>query len=186
MRLAEPRLAPVAPADMTEEQQEILAPMLRGEGVGASAANVFATLVHYPKLMKRWTVFANHCLFKSSLPAREREIVILRTAWQAQSGYEWGQHLVIGADAGLSNEEMNALKGAPGRYPWSDADRALIEATDELDGDAFLTDPIWERVTAHFSQDQMFDLIFLVGQYRMLAGALNSLGVQLDDGLESF
>ena len=136
--------------------------------------------------MKRWIVFANHCLFKSSLPAREREIVILRTAWQAQSGYEWGQHLVIGRDAGLSDAEMAALKEPPGAHAWSDAERALIEATDELEDDAFLSDATWETVNAHFSQDQVFDLIFLVGQYRGLAGALNSLGVQLDDGLESF
>lgn len=186
MRLKEPRVPPVPASEWTEEQKEILAPMLRGEGVGGQAANVFATLVAYPKLMKRWIVFANHCLFKSSLPAREREIVILRTAWQARSGYEWGQHLVIGRDAGLSDDEMAALKESPDAHAWSEAECVLITGTDEIEADAFLTDATWATLQTHYSQEQIFDLIFLVGQYRGLAGALNSLGVQLDDGLEGF
>ena len=41
--------------------------MTRGEGLGRGVINVFATLVRYPKLFKRWGVFASHVLFKSSL-----------------------------------------------------------------------------------------------------------------------
>ena len=43
--------------------------------------NVFATLARHLKLFKRWLVFGNHTFSKSALPAREREMVILRMGW---------------------------------------------------------------------------------------------------------
>ena len=70
--------------------------------------------------------------------------------------------------------------------PGKPVTQALITGTDEIENDAFLTDSTWATLEAHYSQEQIFDLIFLVGQYRGLAGALNSLGVQLDDGLKGF
>lgn len=163
-----------------------MAPMMRGEGVGEQGANVFATLLRHPKLMKRWIVFANHCLFKSSLPARERELVILRTAWLARSGYEWGQHVVIGKNSDVTDAEIEALKAPLESHDWTAAERALLVATDELAADVDLSDATWDALNQHFSEEQIIDLIFLFGQYRGLAGALNAFGVQLDDGLSGF
>ena len=186
MKLDRPRIAPIAAADWTAEQREIMAPTLRTEGVGAQAANVLATLIHHPKLMKRWLVFANHCLFKSSLPARDRELVILRTAWLAQSEYEWGQHVVIGRRAGIDGAAIEALKQDLANYDWATQERAALAATDELSASVFITDDTWRLLAAHYSREQIIDLILLVGQYRGLVGALNSLGVQLDPGLKGF
>ncbi len=186
MKLEKPRISAVPASEWSAEQQEIMAPMMRGEGVGP--ANVFGTLVGFPKLMKRWIVFANHCLFKSSLSARDRELVILRTAWLAQSEYEWAQHVVIGKREGVTDEELLLLrepKGGTSQH-WSAAEVAAIVATDELMADVFISDPTWAALKSVYSEEQIVDLIFLVGQYRGLAGALNSLGVQLDDGLKGF
>jgi 4-carboxymuconolactone decarboxylase len=57
--------------------------------------NIFRTMARHPKLMKRGMVFANHVLGGSTLPARERERVILRTGYLCGSGYEWAQHVAI-------------------------------------------------------------------------------------------
>ena len=186
MRRDNARIEPLARTEWTEEQAEIMAPMMRGEGVGEQGANVFATLLRHPKLMKRWIVFANHCLFKSSLPARERELVILRTAWLARCAYEWGQHVVIGKRSDVSDAEIAALKEPLDAHGWTPGERALLDATDELAVDVDLTDATWHALNEHFDEEQIFDLIFLFGQYRGLAGALNALGVQLDDGLSGF
>jgi alkylhydroperoxidase family enzyme len=185
MRLDKPRVPPVPSDEWTDEQREIIAPFLRG-GVGGKPANVFGTLLNYPKLMKRWLVFANHCLAKSSLPARDRELVILRTAWLARCDYEWAQHVVIGERDGVTADEMDALKDANVSHVWGRREQAIITATDELAVDVFLSDLTWASLENHLNQEQIIDLIFLVGQYRGLAGALNSLGVQLDDGLKGF
>ena len=104
------KLAPLSSDQWSEEQAQLMAPMLNNEGVGPIASNLFTTLVRYPKLFKRWSVFANHVLFKSSLSARDRELVILRVAWLCRAEYEWGQHVLIALDEGLDAETIASVK----------------------------------------------------------------------------
>ncbi|HEV2690106.1 MAG TPA: hypothetical protein VGV35_16215 [Bryobacteraceae bacterium] len=77
MRLKQPRIPPVPESDWDSETREILQGLRRDGRV----FNIFATLARHPKLLKRWLVFGNHVLSKSSLPARERELAILRMGW---------------------------------------------------------------------------------------------------------
>ncbi|MBO6555637.1 MAG: carboxymuconolactone decarboxylase family protein [Pseudomonadales bacterium] len=177
-----PRIPAIHEDDWNEAQLEVLgAQKMRG-----NVQNIFRTLAHHEKLAKRWLVFANHILAKSSLSPREREIAILRAGWLSGSVYEWGQHKVIGKDAGMSDEEIEAIKvGAPDPV-WSEHDRFIIKAADELHTDVFISDDTWEGLSKSYDTQQMIDLVFTCGQYRMLAGALNSFGVQLDDDLTGF
>ena len=100
MRLTTPRVAPVPPDDWTEEQREIAAPMLaRGPML-----NIFRTLLAHPAAAKAFLVWGGYILGrKSTLPPREREIVILRTGLLCRSGYEWTQHVPIARRAGLTD-----------------------------------------------------------------------------------
>ena len=100
MRLETPRVAPLPVAEMDAEIRERL-----GDG---PVLNIFRTLANHPKLMKRWLVFGNHVLGRSTLPPRERELVILRIGWLCRSGYEWGQHVGIALGSGLSQAEIDA------------------------------------------------------------------------------
>ena len=93
MLLKRPRIEPLAEDQWDPETRELLA---RSQMHGR-VLNIFSTLAHYPKLLKRWMVFAGHILGKSSLPARDREILILRIGWLCRAEYEWGQHVLIGA-----------------------------------------------------------------------------------------
>ena len=120
-----------------------------------SVQNIFRTLANHPKLAKRWMVFANHILIKSSLPARDREILILRIGWLCQAGYEWGQHVIIGRNAGLSDDEIAAIKEGETAANWSDKEQLLLRATDELHKDAFITDATWQGLAAHYDTEQI-------------------------------
>ena len=84
MRVSEPRIAPLEEPDWDEKTREAMAPFA-GE---RPPLNIFRTLANHPDLLKRWRVFANHVLGKSTLPARERELLILRIGWLCQAGYE--------------------------------------------------------------------------------------------------
>lgn len=148
--------------------------------------NVFKTLANHPQLLRRWTVFANHVLFKSTLPARERELVILRIGWRCQSEYEFGQHTRIGLDAGLTDDEIVALTRDIADGEWSDRDAALIRATDELHDDQYVTDETWAALAADWDTHQLMDIVFAIGQYTLVSMALNTFGVQLDDGVATF
>ena len=86
-----PRITPLGESEWGEEEKDVLErTMARGR-----VLNIFATLARHPKALRRWLVFANHVLFKSTLAPREREMLILRTAWLCRSEYEWGQHVEI-------------------------------------------------------------------------------------------
>lgn len=186
MKPARPHLAPLAPEDWTQEQKDILAPMLRGEGLGRGVINVFATLVRYPKLFKRWGVFASHVLFKSSLSPRDREILILRIAHLCDSAYEWGQHVSVARDAGMSDAEIEAVRAGAGWQGWSKTDRLLLTAADQLKAETCVAPGTWTALAAHYSEQQILDIIFTVGNYAMLAMALNSIGVELDEDYRDY
>ena len=183
MRLSEPRVQPLPLRDLSDDA---LAALGRERDSDAPLLNIFATLAHHPKLMKRWLVFGNHILAKSTLSPRDREILILRVGWRCRCEYEFGQHTVIGRSAGLSDEEIARITGDPDAPGWTQLERLLLRAVDELVDDAFLSDATWQALSAHYSTEQMLDLVFTVGQYNLVSMALNSFGVQLDEGVPGF
>jgi len=178
MRLEKPRVEPLSNEQMDPELRNLF-------GAGR-ILNIFRTLAYHPKLAKRWLVFGNHVLAKSSLDPREREILILRVGWRCRSEYEFGQHTLIGRDSGLSDDEIARITRDPDTPGWSELERLLLVAADELVDDAFLSDATWKALSAHYNTQQLLDLVFTVGQYNLVSMALNSLGVQLDEGIEGF
>jgi alkylhydroperoxidase family enzyme len=182
-RLTTPRIAPL-PLDAWDA--ELRARFERPGGLG-QIFNVMKTLANYPELFRRWLVFANHFLFKSTLTPRDREIVILRTGWLAGCAYEWGQHVKIAAtDAGFGPAEFDALAEGAAAAPWTAAEAALIRAADGLYVDAFIDEATWQTLAAHYNEPQLLDIVFMVSNYLLLAMALNAFGVQLDQGCEGF
>src|SRR6185369_14454169 len=106
---AAPRVAPLPPEAWNAEVTEIL----QATQMGGRTLNIFRTLAHHPKLLKRWLVFGNHVLVKSTLSPRERELLILRTGWNCHAEYEWGQHVLIGKQVGISDDEIERLTRGP-------------------------------------------------------------------------
>ncbi|HLI67928.1 MAG TPA: carboxymuconolactone decarboxylase family protein [Caulobacteraceae bacterium] len=179
MRLSKPRIAPLAIADMSEEQKEAVQPMLQD----GRLLNIFATLAHAPKALTRFQQWGAYVLSRrNSLPAREREIVILRVGFLCQSGYEFTQHTGIGRREGLSPHEIEAIKEGAGARNWTEAEQALIRAADELVRGHFVSDATWAALAKHFDEKQCMDVVFTVGQYTQVSMFLNTFGVQLEPG----
>ena len=107
-------------------------------------------------------------------------------AWRTGSVYEWGQHVRLGLASGLTRDEITTLATDAADAGWSDAERLAITVTDELVADDHLTDGTWAPALAEWGEQDLIELILLVGNYRMLAGFLNAARVELDDGLEGF
>src|SRR5688572_26698020 len=177
MRLTSPRIAPMSDAEMGPEQKEALKDF--GDG---PLLNIFRTLARAPKALSRFNAWGGYVLSRrNDLPAREREIVILRVGYRCKSGYEFTQHTRIGLKEGLSADEIERIKQGPDAA-WSAADAALIRAADELVADHFITDATWTELGKHFSDKQRMDVVFTVGQYTQVSMMLNTFGVQLDAG----
>ena len=177
MRLSKARIAPLSDDQLSPEQAEALEAFRPGP-----ILNIFRTLAHAPKALKRFNDWGGYVLSRrNDLPAREREIVILRTGFLCRSGYEFTQHTRIGLQSGLTADEIEHIKrGADAG--WSAADAALIRATDELHAQQFITDATWNELGAHFSDKQRMDVVFTCAQYTQVSMILNSFGVQLDEG----
>jgi alkylhydroperoxidase family enzyme len=186
MRLTKPRIPPLEESEWSDEVREMLNLTTGGDAARGRVLNIFRTLAHHPKLMKRWLVFGTHVLIQSTLAVRERELVILRIGWLCRAEYEWGQHRLIALGAGISEDEIERVAEGPDAADWSPLEAALLRATDELHADAFVSDPTWKQLEAHLSTQQRMDLVFTVGQYNLVSMALNSFGVQLDPGTEGF
>lgn len=178
------RIAPLAP-EARDQRTEALLATLRAPG-SEGDLNLFATLAHHPKLLKRWSAFGGVLLYGGELPQRERELLILRTAWNCEAAYEWGQHVRIGLAAGLTRDEIAAVAtDDPGDdQGWSPGDAALLRAADELHHDARIGDATWAELAEAWNEAQLVELCMLVGQYHLVAFTLNSLGVQREEGVE--
>ena len=177
MRLTKPRIAPLSDAELSPEQAEALEAFRPGP-----VLNIFRTLVRAPKALTRFNTWGGYILSRrNDLPAREREIVVLRTGYLCKSGYEFTQHTRIGLQAGLSEDEIGRIKQGAATG-WSGADEALIRACDELHADQFIGDATWAALGKHFSEKQCMDVVFTAAQYTQVSMFLNTFGVQLDEG----
>jgi 4-carboxymuconolactone decarboxylase len=181
-RLRKPRIEPVKKETWTAEQRTLLEPMEKA----GRLYNVFSTMGNHVALATAWMTFATHVLRRNSLPPRDREILILRIGWLCQSEYEWAQHVRIGNTEGLTDDDIRRISAGPDGPGLGDHDRLLLKAVDELHADAFISDTTWNTLAKSYDTRQMMDLVFTVGQYNLVSMALNSFGVQLDEGLEGF
>ena len=179
MRLDKPRIAPLAESELGPEHRAMLGERFKTGKI----LNIFRTLIKAPKAYKAFMWWGGYILSgHNDLPAREREIVILRTGFNWKSGYEWAQHVEIGKECGLTDEEIERIKVGPDAEGWTPLESALLRATDELTGGVHISDASWKALS-DLTEKQRMDLVLTVGQYSQVSMLLNSFGVQLDDGL---
>jgi alkylhydroperoxidase family enzyme len=179
-----PRLEPLAEADWPEQVRSVL--QVRPPAVGARLGdnNIFATFARHPALFSAWLPFGGFLLGGGVLPPRERELLILRTGFNCGSSYEWGQHVRIAADLGMPREEVLRVAHGPEAPGWEPADAALLRAADELHADSKISDATWAELSGSYDEQGLIEIAMLVGHYHLVAFALNSLEVELDEGLE--
>jgi alkylhydroperoxidase family enzyme len=146
--------------------------------------NIFSTLARHTDLFRAWLPFGGFLLGGGVLPPRERELLILRTGWNCSSPYEWGQHVRISESLGIEREEIERVAAGPDADGWSAGEATLLRAADELHEQAKISDGTWERLAETYDERGLIEITMLVGHYHMVAFALNSLEVELDEGLE--
>jgi alkylhydroperoxidase family enzyme len=146
--------------------------------------NILGAFAHHPELAKAFFTFNGHVQLATTLSARQRELLILRVAAVRGARYEWAQHVLIGRDAGLSDDQMVAI--ASGSGTWNELDAALVAAVDELLDDGAITDATWRVLSAELSTEQLLDVIYTVGAYETLAFMERSFGLDLDADLVEY
>jgi AhpD family alkylhydroperoxidase len=170
------RLTPLTDEEWGELESEAvtgLLPRFRHNPSGAGAA--VATMMHHPALTRAVLTFNFHLLLRSSLPARLRELAILRVAQRRGCAYELVHHRVMAAQVGLTEAEIDAATEGKATEA---LDAAVLTAVDELETSSNLTDATWAALGAHLDEQQRMDLVFTIGCYAMLAMAFNTFGIE--------
>jgi 4-carboxymuconolactone decarboxylase len=183
------RIAPLLPPDWDAAAYDVLTMLPHGRdivlkgwaaGEPVLGTNLLCTQLRHAALAKAFLAFNAHFFYASLLSARVREILILRIAWLRHAEYEFAAHVVLGRRAGLTDAEIERIQRGPSADGLSPNDAALLRAVDELKEEARISPETWEALSQVFDQQQMLEVIFIVGCYETLAMALNSCAVQLD------
>ncbi len=148
-----------------------------------NAHNVRATLATNPTVAGGMAAMGRALLQEGTIPARAREMVILRMGWHCQSRYEFGQHTLMARSVGVSDAEIELLTRPLELGSWSAPDRALLEMVDDLHHDDCVSERTWTELVAHFDHHDILEYMAATLFYRMVSGILNSCGVELDDGV---
>jgi alkylhydroperoxidase family enzyme len=133
------------------------------------------------RLFRPFLAFNLRLMPRGRLDRRDSEALILRTARLCGSRYEWTQHRAIGRRAGLSPEQIEAIGSDPGSELLGERTRRLLRIVPELLEAHALSEPTYEDLARSFEPAEVLEAVMLVGNYAMLAGALNSFGVPLED-----
>jgi alkylhydroperoxidase family enzyme len=180
-----PRITPLQESEWPDELRAALGARPPAVGARLGDNNIFATFARHQELFRAWLPFGGFLLGRGVLGARERELLILRTACNCRSSYEWGQHVRIALRVGISRDEIDRVPLGPGASGWTEVDAGLLAAADELHNDAKISSATWATLAAAFDERGLLEIAMLVGHYHLVAYALNSLEVELDEGLEA-
>ena len=182
--MSDPRVPPLPPDRWEGDLKRILEATPAGIDRRLGDNNIFPTFAQHPELFRAWLPFGGFLLTAGELPGHDRELLILRTAVNCESSYEWGQHVRISLDGGMERETVDRVPEGPDAVGWSPHEAALLRAADELHQGSRVADDTWETLAGTYDSQQLIEATMVVGHYHMVAFALNSLGVELDEGLE--
>ncbi|HMW93896.1 MAG TPA: carboxymuconolactone decarboxylase family protein [Chitinophagales bacterium] len=148
--------------------------------------NVFKLLAINQDIFWRWLFFASRLMPYGQLTHRERELIILRVAWLCRCRYEWGQHIEIGQNkAKLSDEDIVNISKGINAFA-NPKEQLIIKACNEFINKKAISTETWNLLSKYYNNKLMIEISVLIGHYEMLAGILNSTGLQLEPKIEQY
>lgn len=175
-----PRIAPLEPP-YADELGALLAKMTPRDA--PDVLSLFRVLAKNPKLAERMMSTGGHFLGRgSTLPLRDRELVIDRVCARCGNEYEWGVHVAAFAQAaGLSEADVRHTVSYPADPDaWAPNEAALIAMVDALHETSTLDDAQWADLAAHYSEAQVLELLMLAGWYHAISFVCNAARVPLE------
>jgi len=177
---AQDRMPPIPADKLTDAQRQAIADFKTARS--ADISGPFVPLLRSPEVMTRVRAMGDYLRFKSALPSRLSEFVILLTARRWTQQYEWNAHQPLALQGGLRADIVKAV--ADGRRPeqMADDEDALYTLWDELERNQSVSDPTYARAVAKLGEQGVIDAIGLTGQYTLLAMVLNTARTPLPSG----
>jgi len=166
----------IAPLPEDEWEGEVQARLGVAWVPGVPPSKLRTTLARHPGLFPLWDEFGSS-LLRGDLPARDREILILRTVYLAGGAFEWAYHEPIARRLGMTDADMQAIVRGPDDPALDDYEAALLRTADEFTGQARLSPSTWAALSARLSDRQLIEVLLVAGLYRENAFITNTLGI---------
>lgn len=181
-----PRYAPLRLEEVSPEGQEQVDAIRTAFNIPPERPfpDVSLITLRHPGMFKAQMVLGIELAAKGTIPARERELAILRLALLARAPFEWCEHVDIGKAFGLTPEEIERVVEGSTAPGWTEHEAALLRAVEELVGDHCMSDRTWNTLATTYSEQQMLEVPMLVGAYLMTAMQQNSLKIQPKGGFD--
>ena len=123
-----PRFSPVVYEQADERTRQIIDQLEHPQ----KDHPVFMTLMHDPELERLLSPLVQYLKKCPNLPARHREIAILRIAWLCGVDDQWVNHSFVALASGVTQEEIDRVREGAHAAGWSEAEAAILRCVDEL------------------------------------------------------
>lgn len=183
-----PRLTPVRPEAMTDEQRALYEAILGGKrgpgmrGEDGALIGPFNAMLLNPHVGDRVQRLGEALRFDISLPRNVIEVatLVVGSHWRAQ--FEWWAHERLGKQAGVSEAAIAAIKRGERPDFSNDEEAKAYDVASELYRTQRLTDATYASAVRCFGEAGVFELIALVGYYSLVSLLLNGFAVPLPAG----
>lgn len=167
-------MARIAYADITKPETRPLVERIQRER--SSLPNLYRMLLNSPPVAEGWLAYLTAIRQKSGLPARIRELLILRVAVLNDAGYEFEQHLPIALKAGCTEQQVAGLKR--GEFGLFDTrERAALAYCDAMTRDIRVQDATFAAVRAAFDDKEIVEITATVAAYNMVSRFLEAIQI---------
>ena len=154
-----------------------------GIGEAQASRSAFRMLANHPDLVKHVYGLLTMLSSRNKLPTRLRELVIMRLAWRAGCDYAWFQHYRIATQAGVTPEEIVAVRDWRSADFFGSAERAVLAAADDTCERGKISDVVWAECSSELKEPAMLvEMVVAIGNWTMFAQLLRSLEVGIEEG----
>ena len=175
------RILPIEPpysAEVGESLRKWMPP-----GSATEPLKLFRTLMHHPLLGDRMRPLGAAFLGRGTIPMRARELLILRTCARCGAEYEWGVHVTAFAEAaGLDDAAVKRTARREieeiAEIAEADEDALLLRFADEMHDTQTVSDALWEKLAARFTEAQRLEMIAIAGFYHLISFVVNGARVE--------
>jgi alkylhydroperoxidase family enzyme len=171
------RVSYVATAEAEGDAREVFTKM---EERGQNIINLHRALGNVPGSLRSFLRLGNSLLFRGKLPHGLRELAIMRLAQTRGADYEWAHHAPLALQAGLSQQQIDELKGWQESQAYDERERAVLGYVDAVLAGEGVPDAVFEAVRSHLSESETVELTLVCGYWGMVASMLVALAVDVE------